>query len=578
MRDEVVLLDTVVPRTLDAVVAEFSAAAWRGGRVEAWVFEDVAARRAAELTLEGRGVAARIRSAYKPLVHAFLEEIEARAAIVGLPSHAQGSEQRFRLEAYPLGGLLDEIEFKGVGDELAYAVTTGTTTTRVFAPNRVRIDHIGRPTLSPCGWIRAWRAGEPAPMRDEALETEYEAVFHAVMSAVAAHAWGATTPCMDTLEIAIAIPGIERSLAWHDEVISTREALHEDLYFSVLDFFQHHAGRAAGDRTLQPGQIIPEIVASDGPVRVRVTLEPHRPTYHVAGDAGDLDIIERPLTAGEIATALAALGGESFVHHSVQGRPILGMHRRGTNPSVVITAGQHANETSGVVGALRAARRLIGETDMEFALVPQDNPDGYALHHRLRATNPRHMHHAARYTALGDDLDSRVAEPFYEKAARMEALARTGARLHLNLHGYPAHEWTRPLTGYLPVGFEAWSIPKGFFLILRHLPGLASAAEPFLRALTARLAQDAALRTFNAAQLAVWRAHAGAPTFPVFDGIPCMITEREGPGAPFQLITEYPDETVYGDTFRLAHTTQMNTVLAAAALVRAGMLDPPLLS
>lgn len=573
MREDVVLLDTVVPRTLDALVAEYSDAAWRGGRVEAWVFEDVAARRAAELALDERGVTARIRSAYKPLVHAFLEEIEARAAVIEVPSHASGSERRFRLEAYPLAGLLDEIEFTGQGDELAYAVTTGTTTTRVFAPNRAHVDHLGRPTLSPCGWIKAWRAGEAAPVRDEAIETEYEAVFQAVMSAVAAHPWGTTTPYMETLEITVAIPGIERPLAWHDEVLSTREALHEDFYFSLLEFFKRHAGLAALDRTLQPGQIIPEIVASDGPARVRVTLASHRTEHDAAGDAGDLDIIERPLTPGEIATALAALGGESFVHHSVQGRPILGMHRHGSKPSIVITAGQHANETSGVVGALRAARRLISDTDMEFGLVPQDNPDGYALHHRLRATNPRHMHHAARYTALGDDLGSRVTEPYYETAARMEALARTGARLHLNLHGYPAHEWTRPLTGYLPVGFEDWSIPKGFFLILRHPPGFGPVGERFLWALTARLAENAALRAFNAAQLAVWQAHAGAPTFPVFEGIPCMISEQAGPGAPFQLITEYPDETIYGDAFRLAHTTQMNTVLVAAELVRAGMLD-----
>ena len=35
---------------------------------------------------------------------------------------------------------------------------------------------------------------------------------------------------------------------------------------------------------------------------------------------------------------------------------------------------------------------------------------------------------------------------------------------------------------------------------------------------------------------------------------------------PVTLITEYPDETIYGDAFRLAHTTQMNTVLAAIDL------------
>lgn len=572
MPDETVLLDMFIPRTLDALVAEFSDPAWQGGRLEAWVFEDGAARRAAELALQGYGVTARIRSAYKPLVHALLDEIEAGAVVIGVPSHSLGSEQRFWLEAYPLAGLRDDLAFDGVGGELSYSVTSGAGTTQVFAPNRVRVDHLGRRTLSPCGWVRTWRAGDAAPSRDMAIETEYEAVFQAVMSAVAAHPRGDIAPYMDTLEIAVAIPGVERALAWHDEVMSTREALHEDLYFSLLELFQRRAGRPAGDRTLQPGRIIPEIVESDGPAHVRVTLAPYRVTPDMARDAGDLDIVERPLTAGEIATALASLGGESFAHRSVQGRPILGTHRRGARPGIAITAGQHANETSGVVGALRAARRLIAETDMEFAVVPQDNPDGYALHHRLRATNPRHMHHAARYTALGDDLESRVAPPFHEKAARMEAIERTGARLHLNLHGYPAHEWTRPLTGYLPRGFELWSIPKGFFLILRHWPGLAGAAEPFLRALTARLAEDPALRDFNAAQLRVWRAHAGAPDFPVFEGIPCMIAEHAGQGTPYQLITEYPDETIYGDAFRLAHTTQMRTVLHAAELVRQGML------
>ena len=572
MPDDTVLLDTVIPRTLDAIVAEFLDPAWRGGRLEAWVFEGGAARRAAELALQARGITACVRSAYKPLVHALLDEIEAGPVVIGVPSHPLGPEGRFRLEAYPLAGLRGDVAFDGAGGELSYSVTSGPATTQVFAPNRVRVDHLGRRVLAPCGWVRAWRAGDPAPARDAAVETEYEAVFQAVMSAVAAHPWGDAMPTMDTLEIVVAILGIERALAWHDEVMSTREALHEDLYFSLLEFFQHRAGRAAGDRTLRPGQIIPEIVASDGPAHVRVTLAPHRVTPDVAADAGDLDIIERPLTAGEIATALASLGGEGFAHRSVQGRAILGVHRRGARPNIAIIAGQHANETSGVVGALRAARRLVAETDMEFAVVPQDNPDGYALHHRLRARNPRHMHHAARYTALGDDLESRTAPPFHEKAARMEAIERTGARLHLNLHGYPAHEWTRPLTGYLPRGFEMWSIPKGFFLILRHRPGLGGAAEPFLRALTARLAEDAALRDFNAAQLRVWRAHAGAPNFPMFDGIPCMIAEREDQGTAFQLITEYPDETIYGDAFRLAHTTQMRTVLYAAELVRRGML------
>ena len=39
-----------------------------------------------------------------------------------------------------------------------------------------------------------------------------------------------------------------------------------------------------------------------------------------------------------------------------------------------------------------------------------------------------------------------------------------------------------------------------------------------------------------------------------------------------QMITEYPDETIYGDAFRLAHTTQMRATIGAIRLHDAGML------
>ena len=111
MNAERVLLDRVLPRTLDAMVAEFSDASWQGGRVEGWVFEDAAARRAAEWVLEACHVTARFRAAYKPLLHGFLEEFGMRPATIGVPSHALGSERRFRLEAYPLAGLVGDVAF-----------------------------------------------------------------------------------------------------------------------------------------------------------------------------------------------------------------------------------------------------------------------------------------------------------------------------------------------------------------------------------------------------------------------------------------------------------------------------------
>ena len=92
------LLDTQFTRTLDAIVARFVEPEWPGMLVEAWVFEDRAARRAAEAVLRGRGFNAVIRSAYKPLVHAFLEEIDMQgvtAVTVGLPPE---DARRFQVE------------------------------------------------------------------------------------------------------------------------------------------------------------------------------------------------------------------------------------------------------------------------------------------------------------------------------------------------------------------------------------------------------------------------------------------------------------------------------------------------
>lgn len=70
---------------------------------------------------------------------------------------------------------------------------------------------------------------------------------------------------------------------------------------------------------------------------------------------------------------------------------------------MLISGGQHANETSGVVGALRSAQALQARENTgnkaHFALIALENPDGYALHRELCSQHPHHMHHAARYSA-----------------------------------------------------------------------------------------------------------------------------------------------------------------------------------
>ncbi|MDB5939818.1 MAG: hypothetical protein JWP77_2182, partial [Polaromonas sp.] len=147
--------------------------------------------------------------------------------------------------------------------------------------------------------------------------------------------------------------------------------------------------------------------------------------------------------------------------------------------------------------------------------------------------------------------------------AREQALALSGARLHINLHGYPAHEWTRPLSGYLPRGFEQWTIPKGFFLILRHHPGWQARGRALLEQVCAALGQVDGLAAYNARQMALYECHAGELPFDVINGTACLQSESSRPGAPLTLITEFPDETVHGENFRFAHTVQMSAVLAA---------------
>jgi len=577
------LLDKTFDRTLDAWTHAYMAPAWRGAVVEGWLFEGVEARRAAQARLEQAGVKARFRSAYKPLLHYFLEEVERDglvSVVVRYPLHDNAQAKRFTLEAYPLVALLEGVcvTMQPGAADLHYDVSLTYADgrkidSRVYAPNQLGHAPDGTPELSPTGWLRV-RDADGVVQTDAAQATEYQLLFRSILDTVRNHAWGAHEPYFDRLEIRVDLPGIDFALPVDEEIVSTFEALHEDIYFSLLEHFQQHSGRPSGDRGLQPGQIIPDIRRHDGAARVQISVEPFAPVAPVAPApvAGPLAQAREPLSAAQIAGCMAAFGGDTFQAISRQGRPVLGTYVRGPGPAVFISGAQHANETSGVVGALRAAQALAAQGDAHFALIASENPDGYALFNRLREQHPRHMLHASRYSALGDDIAYRERAPFFEREGRHQAHAISGAQLHINLHGYPAHEWTRPLSGYLPRHFELWTIPKGFFLVLRHHPGWGERARRLIEGVTARLARNVAgLVEFNARQLDLFHAHALETGFDVMNGIPVQITETDREELPMALISEFPDETVYGDRFVFAHTVQMETVLAATELYRAGL-------
>ncbi|VTU20267.1 Zinc carboxypeptidase [Variovorax sp. SRS16] len=580
-----VLLDTRLPRTLDAWVQSMLADGRPGLRIDAWLFEGLAARRAAEQRLAEAGIAARFRSAYKPLVHHFQEEVDLAglaSVTVHCPVHPMASARRFALEAYPLAEMLTGIELQLVPQPPSEATPRHEIELRwhdgrqrtdaVFAPNRVHQDVLGNTLLSPCAWMKITQ-GE-APVTDGARPSDYEALFRLAMDTLHQHPWPVTEPYFERLDIRVDLPGVAATAESGAPWVDLHEALHEDLYFSLLELFQQRSGRPPGDRRLQPGQIVPDVRVSEGKVGLRIGLREYPAPIADEGAANDipLDRIAAPLGFARIAEELAAIPGERFEATSRQGRAVVGIYHPGAGPAVIVSGGQHANETSGVVGALRAARHLAAQPDAHFALIALENPDGYALHRELCAHSPQHMHHAARYTALGDDVEYREHAPFHEREARHEALRLSGAALHINLHGYAAHEWTRPLTGYIPRGFALWTMPKGFFLVLRYRKGWADTARRLAKHVCGRLAERPELMAFNAAQLATYNTHAGALPFEVIRGTACSLSEVDRPGPALTLITEFPDETIYGDSFVFAHDTQTAAVLAAVEAI--GLISP----
>ncbi|MDO9352207.1 MAG: hypothetical protein Q7T55_00840, partial [Solirubrobacteraceae bacterium] len=354
------LLDLQFPRTLDAWVARWLPQ--RGATVEGWLFEGPAARRAAERRLLAAGVVARFHSAYKPLVHHFLEQVDTAGlerVAVRYPVHPHAAPRRFALEAYPLVEMIGSasLSMQPLPTEDAlpvYEVELHWLDGRhrsdtVVAPNRVHTDHLGETLLSPTAWLQG-----------ERVESEYEAVFRSAMQCLQRHPWPDTEPYFERLDIRVDLPGIALVAPAESGWINSHEALHEDLYFSLLEVFQARSGRPAGDRRLQPGQIVPDVRPGDGTVRLRIGLGPYAclAPQPATGKHVALAQAEAPITPERVASELDGIAGHRFEVSSVEGRVVRGVYRAGPGPAVLISGAQHANETTGVVGALRAAQTL----------------------------------------------------------------------------------------------------------------------------------------------------------------------------------------------------------------------------
>ena len=589
---------------------------WAGHTLELWLFEGVQARQALAIQLRQRGIQARVLSAYKPLLHAFLEEIDTgtlASVVIEYPCHTSADPRRFLLEGYPLEAVIPDSGVSWVAakqtpststEQPAYQLTLTdrsgfVQTLQIVAPNVLKTDlALGQQTLCPTGYLRVRDSQSGQLLLAQRLETEFELAFQTLMRWVSEQPWGIAEPYFERLLLRVELPGAEIMDEQGRLLASTYEALHEDLYFSTLEFFQYHSKRPSGNRGLQPGQIVPDIRVGTKVVKVEVECYPsgsgllelkqseyqfalndsrvrnqqsvrtsNEEIKHASSQASapeiNLQACREPLSAESIRAALAVLSGQTFEAFSRQGRPVTGVYRRGTLPAIVLTGGQHANEASGVVGALRGAQWLAAQPQAHFAVVPLENPDGYALFAQYRAIHPQHMHHAARYTGLGDDLEYREQAPWYEAEARQQAVALTQAQLHLSLHGYPAHEWTRPLTGYVPRGFATWSLPKGFFLIVRYRAAYKDLALQWLEALTESVSRLPSVAQFNRVQLQRYESYLGVAGFELKHGVACMLSQNDQQNIGVKLVTEFPDETIAGEDFIFAQQVQTDTVRLA---------------
>jgi hypothetical protein len=174
-----------------------------GQTLELWLFEGVQARQAVAAQLQQRGIRAWVRSAYKPLLHAFLEEIdttELASVVIEYPCHEAADPRRFLLEGYPLEDVLPDAEVSWVAAQSLTLTSTSTSThpqteqlfyqltltdrsglaqtVSIFAPNVLKTDlALGQQCLCPTGYLRVSDAQSAQPIFAQSLETEFEQAF-----------------------------------------------------------------------------------------------------------------------------------------------------------------------------------------------------------------------------------------------------------------------------------------------------------------------------------------------------------------------------------------------------------------
>ncbi|WP_407571950.1 zinc carboxypeptidase [Deinococcus altitudinis] len=535
-----------------------------------------------------------VRSAYKTGYFWLTEEVQplwrraqADRLSVTYPAGPEDSPGRFLQELYPLAALLEReglaVEFLSGGAGSSYSAELFRGAVQVwagscFVPLRPRQSTDGRAVVGPTGWLtlRAGTGGaHDQPLHDGRLATDGELFWDWYCGTVLPRLLALADqrpglPIFRNLSVELSLSEPDLDIGVLDERISMTEALSEEVYFGTVDALKRHLAQSATSRSLMPGRIVPVVTAApgrDGWARVILSeygavetpaehpTEAFGPGTAVNPGSGQSAFPWNPLLTWRAAREQADRFQLEWhvAAMSVEGRPVPAVVRRDdTTGGILVTGGQHANETTGPVAAVQLIG-ILAASPVPFAVLPLENPDGAALHRALIQGNPDHMHHAARYTSLGDDLEARVRDgrPRWESRGRVWAAQAVQATLHLNLHGYPAHEWVRPYSGYAPFGFESWALPAGFVTILWYHPGFSDQARSLANAIASRLLKLPDVVAHAGLACRANAAHSARPHYELIQGLPFILTEQPAALCPLTVITEAPDETVYGERFRM---------------------------
>lgn len=140
------------------------------------------------------------------------------------------------------------------------------------------------------------------------------------------------------------------------------------------------------------------------------------------------------------------------------------------NPSLYINNRHHANEVSSTNAAFVLLRQLLSDPQLtrlddrlNLVIVPLENPDGAAVHHRLQADNPQWTLHCARYSGIGREF---YHEHFREDTIHVEAHALTRLwrkwlpDVVTDNHGVAKNEWDEQFFGYIHPSYRGFWLPR----------------------------------------------------------------------------------------------------------------------